>query len=185
MDMKTLLNSGRMLMGILSGNPQNEPMHYGEVFGVWSYLTVTKGLLVTYQTFINHTGDKDLRTFLEDITVAMKQEIDQVENLLKVNGVGLPPAPPERPIANLESIPVGARFNDPEIAAAVSINIAAGLVACSQIIGQCIREDIAMLFGQFHMAKAQYGARLLRINKEKGWLVQPPLHLQTPELVHA
>lgn len=34
MDIKTLMNSGRMLMGILSGNPQNEPMHYGEVFGV-------------------------------------------------------------------------------------------------------------------------------------------------------
>ena len=25
-------------MGILSGNPQNEPLHYGEVFDIWSYL---------------------------------------------------------------------------------------------------------------------------------------------------
>ncbi|BAO93583.1 hypothetical protein BSNT_10038 [Bacillus subtilis subsp. natto BEST195] len=24
----------RMNMGILSGNPQDEPMHYGEVFGL-------------------------------------------------------------------------------------------------------------------------------------------------------
>lgn len=55
-------------MGILSGNPQNEPMHYGEVFGIWSYLSTTKGLLVGYQTFINHTGDKDLKNFLEDLT---------------------------------------------------------------------------------------------------------------------
>lgn len=172
-------------MGILSDNPQNEPMHYGEVFGVWSYLATTKGLLATYQTFINHTGDKDLRRFLDDVTGIMKQEIEQVENLLKVNGVGLPPSPPERPTANLESIPVGARFKDPEIAAGVSINIAAGLVACSQVMGQSIREDIALMFGQFHMTKAQYGARLLRINKDKGWLVPPPLHVTTPEPVHA
>ena len=185
MDLTTLINTGRTVMGILSGNPQNEPMHYGEVFGVWSYLSTTKGLLVAYQTFINHTGDNDLKKFLEDITVSMKQEIEQVENLLKVNGVGLPPSPPERPTANLESIPVGARFNDPEIATGVSINIAAGLVACSQVMGQCIREDIALIFGQFHMTKAQYGARLLRINKDKGWLVPPPLHMQTPELVNA
>lgn len=172
-------------MGILSGNPQNEPMHYGEVFGVWSYLSVAKGLFVGYQTFINHTGDKDLKSFLEDITRNMKPEMDQIESLLKANGIAPPPTPPERPVASLESIPIGARFNDPEIAARVASDLAAGLVACSQIIGQCIREDIAMVFTQSHNAKAQAAARLLRISKEKGWLVPPPLHLQTPELVHA
>lgn len=183
MDLKKI--TGRLFMGILSGNPQNEPMHYGEVFGVWSYLATTKGLLVAYQTFINHTGDKDLKNFLEDLTQGMKQEIQQIENLLKVNGIAPPPTAPERPVASLESIPVGARFNDPEIAAGVSLDIAAGLVACSQIMGQSIREDIGMMFGQFHATKAQFGGRLLRINKEKGWLVPPPLHMHTPELVHA
>ncbi|MFY0545042.1 DUF3231 family protein [Brevibacillus sp. H7] len=181
MDLTTLISAGRTVMGILSGNPQNEPMHYGEVFGLWTYLTTTKGLLAGYQTFMNHTGDKDLKKFLEDLTQNMKQEIDQVEHLLKVNGVGLPPSPPERPNATLENIPVGARFNDPEIAARVSLDIAAGLVSCSQIMGQSIREDIATMFGQFHMSKATYGARLLRMNKDKGWLIPPPLHLQTPE----
>ena len=171
-------------MGILSGNPQEEPMHYGEVFGVWSYLSTTKGLLAAYQTFFNHTGDKDLRDFLEDVTRTMKQEVEQVEKVLKVNGVGLPQSPPERPTASLESIPVGARFNDPEIAAGVARDISVGLVSCSQVIGQSIREDIAMMFTQFHTTKVQYGARLLRINKEKGWLVPPPLHLLTPELAH-
>lgn len=29
-------------MGILSGNPQNEPMHYGKVFGAWSYVLTKK-----------------------------------------------------------------------------------------------------------------------------------------------
>lgn len=120
----------------------------------------------------------------EDMIRSMKQEIEQVENLLKVNGIGLPPSPPERPIAALESIPAGARFNDPEISASVGRDIATGLVACSQMIGQSIREDVAMMFGQFHATKVQFGGRLLRINKEKGWLVPPPLHVQTPELAH-
>ncbi|WP_397429086.1 hypothetical protein [Peribacillus simplex] len=31
-------------MGILSENPKEEPMHYGEVFGTWAFLT-TKGLI--------------------------------------------------------------------------------------------------------------------------------------------
>ncbi|MGG3806430.1 DUF3231 family protein [Metabacillus fastidiosus] len=168
-------------MGILAGNPQNEPLHYGEVFGIWSYLTTAKGLHAGYQTFANHTGDNDLKKLLEEAMQGLKQEINQTEELLKVNGVGLPPSPADRPTADLESIPVGARFTDPEISAAVSKDITAGLVSCSQIIGQSIREDIALLFGQFHMAKAQLGAKFLKLNKEKGWLILPPLHLQIPD----
>ncbi|KIV50272.1 hypothetical protein AM501_12875 [Aneurinibacillus migulanus] len=173
-------------MGVLSGNPQQEPMHYGEVFGVWSYLVGAQGMLAGYQTLINHTGDKDLRKFLEDtIQNVIKPEIEQTQALLKNNGVALPPAPPERSGASLENIPAGARFTDPEIAASVSKDIAAGLVACSQMMGQSIREDIALMFGQFHMKKAQYGATLLRINKEKGWLIPPPLQVQAGEPVHS
>jgi hypothetical protein len=89
-------------MGVLGGNPQKEPLHYGEVFGVWSYLLSTKGMRVGYQTFINHTGDEDLKKFLEDLTQNMEQEVEQVEQLLKVNGIGLPPSPPERPSASMD-----------------------------------------------------------------------------------
>lgn len=46
---------------------------------------------------------------------------------------------------------------------------------CGQM-GESIREDIAMLYGQFHIAKTQIGAKILRLNKSKGWLVSPPLH---------
>ncbi|WP_420818819.1 hypothetical protein [Paraliobacillus sediminis] len=43
-----------------------------------------------------------------------------------------------------------------------------GLVSCSQIIGQSIRLDISMMFGQFHVQKATLGAKeVLRLNKEK------------------
>ena len=101
---------------------------------------------------------------------------NQINETLKVNGIGLPPSPPERPIARLEDIPVGARFNDPEISITLSMNVAAGLVACNQAMGMSIREDIALMYGQFHMSKAQLGAKLLKLNKSKGWLIPPPLH---------
>lgn len=171
-------------MGVLSGNPQDEPMHYGEVFGVWSYLTAAKGTLARYQLLINHTGDQDLRRFIDDMIRNMvKPEIEQTENLLKANGVALPPAPPERPVAALESIPPGARINDMEASTSIGTDLAAGMVACSQAIGQSIREDIGMMFAQFHQKKVQYAGQLLRLNKEKGWLVVPPLKVEIPEPV--
>jgi hypothetical protein len=172
-----------VVMGILSGNPQNEPLHYGEVFGVWSYLITIKGKHTAYQVYSNHAGDEDLKKLIKSMLDDMKREVEQLEEVLKANGIGLPPTQPERPVAALESIPVGARIMDPEISAAITMDLAQGLVACSTIMGQSIREDIAATFGQFHMAKAQYGLKVLRLNKEKGWLIPPPLHVKIPELV--
>ncbi|TCT15986.1 uncharacterized protein DUF3231 [Melghiribacillus thermohalophilus] len=167
-------------MGMLSGNPKNEPLHYGEVFGLWSYLNITKGTVAGYQTVLHHAGDEDLKNLLKEAIDQGKQEENQIETLLKENGVGLPPTPPERPDARSENIPAGARFLDPEIGAMLSADTAAGLVSCSKMIGQAVREDIAMMFGQFHTQKAAIGAKVLRLNKEKGWLVPPPLH-QKPD----
>lgn len=166
----------RFAMGILSGNPKDEPMHYGEVYGAWSALLGGKALVASHQTMLNHAGDEDLRKLLGEAIDQGKQEIKQLEELLKENGVGLPPSPPERPNACLDDIPVGARYNDNEIAASLASEIAAGLVACSTMMGQCIREDIAMMYGQFHTQKAALAAKTLRLNKEKGWLIPPPLH---------
>ncbi len=163
-------------MGILSGNQQKEPMHYGEVYSLWSYLSAAKGTDIAYQTMYNHAGDKDLKNLIEELVQGIKKETEEIEEILKMNEVVLPPSGPERSTANLEQIPVGAKFNDPEISAAISVKIAEGLVACSAAIGQSTREDIAMLFGKFHMDKAQAGAKALKLNKEKGWLVLPPLH---------
>lgn len=113
---------------------------------------------------------------MEEAIEAGQRESKQIEALLKENGIGLPPTPPERPKASLNDIPIGARFQDPEITAALSAHIAAGLIACGTIMGESIREDIGMLFGQFHTQKAQLGAKVLRLKKDKGWLVPPPLH---------
>ncbi len=51
----------RYIMGVMSGNSIEEPMHYGEVFAAWSYLSATKGKIAGYQTMLNHTG---MRTFV-------------------------------------------------------------------------------------------------------------------------
>lgn len=169
-------------MGILGGNPKNDPMHYGEVFGIWTYLAGAQGAIAGYQVFINHTGDEDLKKFLVDLVENdIRPEVETLKELLKVNGVPLPPAPPERAVASIEDIPPGARINDVEIAVNVSTDIAAGLVACSQAMGQSLREDIGLMFGQFHMKKAQAGAALLRLSKKKGWVSPPPLHVQQSE----
>lgn len=172
-------------MGILDGNPKEEPMHFGEIFNVWSFSTKAKLFLATCQSFVNHAGDKDLKQLVRDIIEQTKQEIRQCDDLLTANGIAPSPMLPEKPSANLEDIPAGARFADPEIAAVISGNTAMGLTECSMIMGTAIREDISAMFGKFHADKTALSARLLKLNKAKGWLVPPPLQMKHRELVEA
>ena len=168
-------------MGILDGNPKDEPMHYGEVFSIWENSMVAKGCLSAYKALLYHAGDEDLKELLNDVMDQAKKEIKELDELLTDNGIAPAPVMPERAAAKLEDIPVGARFTDPEIAAKVTMDLAAGLVACSTVMGMSIREDIGALFAKYHAAKAALGVRALRMNKDKGWLIPPPLQVIRPE----
>ena len=126
---------------------------------------------------------RNLIELLKDAVEMMKDENKAVEKVLKENGVTPPPTLPDRAVAKAEDIPVGARFMDPEISGAVSINVGQGLVSCSQVIGQCLREDIAMMFSKFHADRLLFGMRLLRLNKEKGWIIPPPMHGATFQII--
>ena len=79
-------------MGILNRNPKNEPLHYGEVFSMWSNIMSNNGLIAAYQTLLNHTGDEDLAKLLEEALTGAEEENKQLKAILKTNGVGLPPA---------------------------------------------------------------------------------------------
>lgn len=168
-------------MGILSGNPKDEPLHYGEIFGVWAASMAARGAVSCYQTYLNHAGDEELKKVLNDLIDQAKQEIKECDTLLSDNGIPTAPIMPEKPPVKLEDIPAGARFTDPEIAAKIATDTSAGLVACSQVMGQSIREDVGALFAKYHLSKAALGVKILQMNKEKGWLIPPPLQIQRPE----
>ncbi|UKS27927.1 DUF3231 family protein [Paenibacillus sp. HWE-109] len=172
-------------MGILSGNPKDEPLHYGEIFSVWQASTVAKGAVSCYQAYLNHSGDKELKKVLDDLIDQAKLEIKELDKILVDNGIPPIPMLPERPSVKLEDIPVGARFTDPEISAKIAADTSLGLVACSQAMGQAIRVDIGALFAKYHITKAALGLKILEMSKEKGWLIPPPLQIKRPETVNA
>ncbi|WP_026694990.1 DUF3231 family protein [Peribacillus kribbensis] len=163
-------------MGILNGNPKDEPLHSGEVYYLWNHLFETKAFLVSLQVFINHTGDHDLKLFLGDLKDnCLQQGAQQVEVILKETGIRLPPAPPDRPNVEVQDIPAGARFNDPEISAMVLKEVHAGMLTASLVMGLSVRKDITEMYGDLHNQLAEYAAKLLDVNKDKGWIVPPPL----------
>jgi len=172
-------------MGILSGNPKDEPMHYGEIFSVWQASMVAKGTVSCYQAFLNHAGDKDLKKILEAHIDQAKLVIKECDTLLTDNGIATTPVMPDRPPVKLEDIPIGARFSDPEMAAKIACDTSLALVACSEVMGQSIREDIGALFAKYHLTNTALGVKILQLTKEKGWLIPPPLQVKRPENANA
>lgn len=166
------------MSGILGGHPKDEPMHYGEIFSIWVNSTAAKGLISLYRLFQNHAGDGDLKDVLGDLINQAELESSECDALLKEAGITPAPTLPDRPEVKLEDIPAGARFTDMEIAAKIAADNAAGLVGCSTIMGQSIREDIGALFAKYHATKAAIGIKILHMNKKKGWLLPPPLHVK-------
>lgn len=168
-------------MGILSGNSKDEPLHYGEIFHIWSFSTAAKGYISSNRLYQYHVGDNDLKEILKDIINQAELEVSECDSILAQNGIAVAPVLPERPQAKLEDIPIGARYSDQEVAAITATSLAAGLVACSSIMGTSIREDIGALFAKYHATKAALGLRVLKMNKEKGWLIPPPLQIIRPD----
>ncbi|RKN86571.1 DUF3231 family protein [Paenibacillus ginsengarvi] len=172
-------------MGILSGNPKDQPLHYGEAFDLWAFSMKAKGCISVYRAYSYHAGDKELKKILDDMINQAELESEECDEILIHNGIPSSPTLPARPEAKLEDIPVGARFTDIEIASMIATDTAASMAICSQIMGKSIREDIGALFGKYHVTKAALGLKMLELSKEKGWLVPPPLHMKRPELVEA
>src|SRR5690625_7499085 len=108
----------------------------------------------------------------------LTEEEQQVEVILKETGIRLPPAPPDKPNVEIQDIPAGARFNDPEIARLVQKELLASQLQCSYIIGMSTQEDIKNLFEEFHTRKAKLEIKLLTLAKDKGWYTPPPINVK-------
>jgi hypothetical protein len=172
-------------MGILSGNQKDEPLHYGEIYDLWQFSMTAKGCVSANRAYQYHAGDKDLKKILGDIINQAELEISECDTILINNGIVPSPVLPERPETKLEDIPVGVKFSDQEIASMVGADTSLSLMACSQIMSKATREDIGALFAKYHATKAAIGLKILKISKEKGWLIPPPLQIKRPELVEA
>lgn len=159
--------------------PDQQPFHSGEIYYLWTYLHETKELLVTIQVLRNHTEDNQLKRFLDDILEnCFSDHGQQIEAILKDNGIRLPPAPPDRPNVELSDIPAGARFNDPEIYRLLQKELTARISLCSYIIGLSNHEMIKEIFADFHSLKLEYELKLTKLATEKGWYTSPPINIK-------
>lgn len=70
------------MVGILNGNPKDQPLHYGKVFDVWSFSMKAKGCISVYRAYQYHAGDKDLKKILGDLINQAELESEECDQIL-------------------------------------------------------------------------------------------------------
>ncbi|MCJ7988762.1 DUF3231 family protein [Priestia sp. OVS21] len=121
-------------------------------------------------------GCISLLKLVQDSKNLAESQIDTLKKLMIKEGIPLPEIPATKPKSDPNSIPLGAKATDSEIANLISVKIASNIVMCSTNMGQSIRTDIGLMWLKFHTEKIILGSKVKILMQQKGWLKIPPYY---------
>jgi hypothetical protein len=155
----------------------NIPLHTGEVMNIWTFYSFVDEAKRTSVLALNHTTDNELSHLLEDVIYNLEdKQLMKLKEFMKTNGVPMPDVSAEKTISDPEAVPLGAKFTDKEIANALVLKLSAGMLFCSRGISEAIRDDVGLMFTEFHTQKIIYALKVKKVMQKRGWLLVPPYY---------
>ena len=155
---------------------ESSPLHIGEVTFFWVLLTLLEEGLAVYQLGLNTTTDSQLIHALTNGEESSKNVITDLRTFFKNEGIPLPPASEDKPKSDPNSIPLGVKHTDDELANLVSAKIAAEITLLGQALAVCIRNDACQKLFQVQVEIYKYGSSFKKMMKQRGWLKIPPYY---------
>lgn len=144
---------------------------------LWTFTAAVDEARTICLTMLNHTEDPDLKRLIERSIKDIKEPTgEQVRELLKNEGVPLPPGAPDTAKADPKDVPAGARLPDSEIAQIVLGKLEALLMIIASGMVQALRNDVGIMLYQFQAQYLGEGYALRTLMKQRGWLKIPPFH---------
>ncbi len=161
------------------------PLHIGEAMVCWTYLTMLEEEIANVQIGLNTTTDTELIDALNASMDLAKAQAQELRNFMLHEGVPLPPVSEIKPISEPNSIPMGVKLTDNEIANALSIKVVANFMTCATGAVESVRNDVGMMFVKFQAEKLKFGSSLKTLIRKRWWIKIPPYYipngLPTPE----
>jgi hypothetical protein len=156
--------------------PKPRP-HIGEAMGFWLYYTAIAEEIPVLEAAMNTTTDKDLVKLLEDTKKLALHQMQTTEEFMLKEGIPLPDTSEKKPVSDPNSVPLGVKATDSEIANLISAKIATNIVMCATNNSQSVRSDIGLIWMRFQSEKSVLGMELKTKMKERGWLKIPPAYM--------
>ncbi|WP_066366127.1 DUF3231 family protein [Neobacillus fumarioli] len=164
-----------VMQSFIDDEPKS-PLHVGEVFSCWSWLSELADEQVHTEAGVNSTTDRELRKAFHEAIEMFKSQKERMIVFLRSEGVPLPPLCESKPQSNPSEVPMGVKLTDDELANSLNIKIVILISFCANAIIQSIRNDVTLIWLEYLQEYMTFGATLKEIVKRRGWLKVPPLY---------
>ncbi len=157
-----------------SAGKDKPALHIGEVMALWTYHTALDEFNRFVEVGLNTTKDKELINLLKSSFDECHKQNIELEELLREEGVPIPPTAESKPKSDPTDIPQGVKLTDSEIANGISVKNIAAINLCSVSITQTLRVDVGAMWLKFFLDKVKSTTKLRTVMGKRGWLKVPP-----------
>ncbi|MEH7074584.1 DUF3231 family protein [Neobacillus drentensis] len=167
-----------VVQSLIDDEPKS-PLHVGEVMASWLFLALCAETQVQIEAGINSTTDPELRKTLHEAVEMFKSQKEELAAFLRLEGVPLPPTSESKPISDPNSVPLGVKLTDKELANSLKIKISMAITNCANATAQIIRNDVGIMWGRFMQEHITFLATFKSQMRKRGWLKVPPPYIPT------
>ena len=153
---------------------KKKPLNILEASNLWLYLAICNNTLRNEEVAYNITQDVELKQKLKEARDIHKDVAEEINKLLKEDGIELPDDTQEKPLGDFSNIPEGAKLNDEEIDNLMSFNLILGINYATRGLTEAMRADVGLIFFKVIAKKNALGLTIKSLMEKRGWLRTPP-----------
>lgn len=174
--MPDLLQALKSVVQSFIKDENKTPLHIGEAMGCWKFLALVGETHVQTEAGMNSTTDSELRKALREAVNMLKSEKERVSAFMQSEGIPLPPLSESKPISDPNSVPLGVKLTDNELANSLKKKISMAITNCSETAAQSIRSDVSLMWAEFMQENITFLTTFKSLMRKRGWLKVPPLY---------
>ncbi|GAA0594531.1 hypothetical protein GCM10009001_08310 [Virgibacillus siamensis] len=165
----------KLLKTMVDDEPK-PPLHVGETYYCWLYVTTMHEAKIYMDIALNTTTDDDLRKIVKKSLDQCASQANRMEKFLLKEGAPMPPMPEKKTDSNPSDVPLGVKLTDVEIANGISVKTAYAVTLCASAAAQTIRTDLSIIFAEFLAEKSLFGAEMKVLMRKRGWIKVSPYY---------
>lgn len=153
------------------------PAHLGEAMGCWLYFTALAEEVPVIEASLNTTTDEELIDLLKKSKNLGEHQLNTLKGFMINEGIPLSQVSESKPKSDPNSVPLGTKMTNEEIANFLSAKIATNIVMCATNTSQSIRNDIGLMWARFQAEKMILGMEVKLVMRKRSWIKYPPSYI--------
>jgi hypothetical protein len=164
-----------VVQSFIDDEPES-PIHIGEAMSCWTMLATIVETQVQTEAGINSTTDPELSKALHEAVKMFNSQKERLTEFMRLEGVHLPPVSESKPISDPNSVPLGVKLTDNQLANSLKIKVELAITTCANAAAQTLRNDVGLMWGKFLQEYITFETTFISLMRKRGWLKIPPYY---------